>query len=214
MKDRILGKLLDIAIVLACIFGILCAFRTLEEAGRAREKVEWSMRLVPETVATEPKVAHAVEPEIDDGEDPDEDVLIEAALLECGYYRDDVPLPYGLQDALHTACAEFGIRYELALAVIQLETDFRNVTGDRGHSIGYMQIQPRYWCDLMTEIGVDDLTDPSQNFRTGCAILAQLIERYGNEADALTGYNSGHPGGSEYAVAALELAERWVQCGF
>lgn len=146
-----------------------------------------------------------------DGEDPDEDLKIDAALVEQGYYRNDVPMSYELQEALHTACEEFGVEYALALAVIERETNFTNATGDGGESIGFFQVQKRWWSVLMDEIGVDDLADPEQNFRTGCAILAQLIDRYGNETDALTAYNSGRPGESKYAASVLEAAERWAQ---
>ncbi len=200
-----LDRLADAAIVVATAAGVVCAFSLLAEMGRAADKVEWSRRAVPAPVAG------TVAQEPDPGEDPMEDMLIETALLEQGYYRDGVPLSYELQEALHTACQEFGVRYELALAVIERETNFTDVTGDGGESVGYFQIQPRWWGELMAETGVDDLSDPAQNFRTGCAILAQLIERYGSEADALTAYNSGHPGQSEYAGAVLAAAGRWAQ---
>lgn len=199
-----LDKLADAAIVVATVAGVVCSFSLLAEMGHTADKVEWSRRAVPAPVVD------AVAQEPDTGEDPAEDILIEAALLAQGYHRDDVPLSYELQDALHTACQEFGIRYELALAVIERETSFTDTTGDGGESVGYFQIQPRWWGELMAEIGVDDLTDPEQNFRAGCAILDQLIQRYGNERDALTAYNSGRPGESEYASAVLEAAGRWA----
>lgn len=203
MDHRKLDKLANVGIVVGCVAGVLCSAALLIEMGRTADKVEWSRR------ATSGTVVIASTAEEDPGEDPAEDALIEEALLEQGYYRDDVPLSYELQDALHTACQEFGVRYELALAVIERETNFTDTTGDGGESVGYFQIQPRWWSELMEEIGVDDLADPAQNFRVGCAILAQLIERYGNEADALTAYNSGRPGQSEYATAVLEAAGRW-----
>ena len=108
------------------------------------------------------------------GEDPMEAEKIEAALIEQGYFRDDVPLTFDEQDFLHTACEEFGVDYHLMLSLIDLESDFRNVIGDGGDSYGYTQIQPRWWSGLMEEIGADDLMDPYDNFRTSCAILAHL----------------------------------------
>ena len=38
----------------------------------------------------------------------------------------------------------------------------------------------------MEEIGARDLTDPEDNFRTGCAILRQLLDKHGNIEDALS----------------------------
>ncbi len=199
-----LDRLLDFTIVVVCISGVLCSFALLAEVGRTSDTVEWSKR----ATATTPVVV-AAPPEETAGEDPEEDALIEQTLLAQGYYRDDVPLSYELQEALHTACEEFGVRYELALAVIERETGFQDLTGDGGESVGYFQIQPRWWGDLMEQIEASDLADPVQNFRTGCAILAQLIGQYGCERDALTAYNSGHAGESEYASAVLKAAERW-----
>lgn len=141
--------------------------------------------------------------------DPLEDVKIEAALVEQGYFRDDVPLTYGEQDALHTAADEFGVDYCLMLGLIERETNFRNIPGDGGDSAGYCQVQVKWWGGLMEEIGADDLTNPGDNFRTACAIVAHLTEKHGTTEDALTAYNSGKPGQSAYASVVLANAEKW-----
>lgn len=49
-------------------------------------------------------------------EDPNESEKIEQALVEQGYFRDDVPLSYEEQDFLHTACQESGVPYSQANA--------------------------------------------------------------------------------------------------
>lgn len=141
--------------------------------------------------------------------DPLEDVKIEAALVEQGYFRDDVPLTYGEQDALHTAADEFGVDYCLMLGLIERETNFRNIPGDGGNAYGYCQVWPKWWSGLMDEIGVEDLNDPGDNFRTACAIVAHLTEKHGTTERALTAYNSGKPGQSAYASAVLANAENW-----
>lgn len=125
-------------------------------------------------------------------------------MVEDGYLRDDLPLDYETQMLLYGACLEFQVDYALALAVIEQETNFRNVDGDNGDSEGYMQIQRRWWSGLMNDIGTKDLNDPEDNFRTGCAILRQLLDKYGNTEDALTAYNSGRPGSSPYSRSVLE----------
>ena len=141
--------------------------------------------------------------------DPLEDVKIEAALVEQGYFRDDVPLTYGEQDALHTAADEFGVDYHLMLGLIERETNFRNIPGDGGNAYGYAQIWPKWWSGLMEEIGADDLTNPGDNFRTACAIVAHLTDKHGTTERALTAYNQGTPGQSAYASAVLANAEKW-----
>lgn len=104
----------------------------------------------------------------------------------------DVPLDANLQQLLWDACQESGIDMSLALAVIWQETDFRNIAGDDGDSLGYMQVQQKWHADRMARLGVTDLMDPASNFRVGCDYLAELLERY-PLANALSYYNSGSP---------------------
>lgn len=124
-------------------------------------------------------------------------------MVEDGYLRDDLPLDYETQMLLYGACLEFQVDYDLALAVIEQETRYQNVTGDGGDSEGFMQIQRKWWKGLMDEIGAADLMNPEDNFRTGCAILRQLLDKYGNTEDALTCFNSGKPGQSKYSREVL-----------
>ena len=128
---------------------------------------------------------------------------------EDTYLREDIPLDYATQMLLYGACLEFEVPYELALAVIEQETNFRNVTGDDGASVGFMQIQERWWSGLMEEIGARDLTDPEDNFRTGCAILRQLLDKHGNIEDALSAYNTGRPGETRYSRDVMERMQNY-----
>lgn len=118
-------------------------------------------------------------------------------------YYDHISLEYELQELLWAACEETGCPYELALAVIFRESTYRNVNGDNGNSIGYMQVQPRWHQERMEKLGVTDLSDPLSNFRVGCDLLAELIEKYDSVESALTCYNTGSPGTSGYANRVL-----------
>ena len=122
------------------------------------------------------------------------------------YY--DVPLSDELQDKLRDACEESGVQMTIALAVIQRETGFRNVQGDGGDSAGYMQVQRKWHEFRMDKLGVTDLNDPEGNFRVGCSYLGELLGKYDTTAEALTAYNSGRPGQSEYADTVLGYAEQ------
>jgi soluble lytic murein transglycosylase-like protein len=145
---------------------------------------------------------------IEELKEDSENEYIEAALYASGYFREDVPLDGDTQAFLQTACEETGIPYELALAVIRQETEFRNITGDDGRSVGYMQVQRRWHEDRMARFGVTDLTDPYGNFRVGCDYLAELLGKYPLE-EALTAYNSGKPGKSTYASNVLAYMEAY-----
>ena len=92
--------------------------------------------------------------------------------------------------------------------MIRQETEFRNVVGDDGRSVGYMQVQRRWHEDRMARLGVTDLTDPYGNFRVGCDYLAELLGKYPLE-EALTAYNSGKPGKSAYASNVLGYMEAY-----
>ena len=133
---------------------------------------------------------------------PEPESIVEAAPMEYDPVRDDIPLDAETQRLLYQACGETGIRYELALAVIWQETDFRNIIGDGGNSIGFMQVQPRWHRERMDRLGVTDLSDPYGNFLVACDFLAELLETH-ELTDALTRYNSGKTGDSQYARDVL-----------
>lgn len=118
-------------------------------------------------------------------------------------YYDQISLEYEMQELVWSASEETGCPYELALSVIFCESSYRNVNGDNGNSIGYMQAQPRWHQERMERLGVTDLSDPLSNFRVGCDLLAELIEKYESVEAALTCYNTGSPGTSDYADRVL-----------
>src|SRR5262249_21899722 len=47
--------------------------------------------------------------------------------------------------------------------------------------------------DTAAEMGVTDPYDPEQNIRAGIGYYHKLKQRYGNDTDALSAYNSGQP---------------------
>lgn len=167
----------------------------------------WPARAAEDTERTENRTEgeeERTECVIEDSENK----YIEMALYASGYFREDVPLDGDTQAFLRAACEETGIPYELALAVIRQETEFHNVVGDDGRSVGYMQVQRRWHEDRMSRLGVTDLTDPYGNFRVGCDYLAELLGKYTLE-EALTAYNSGKPGKSTYASNVLAYMEAY-----
>ena len=123
-------------------------------------------------------------------------VVIEAPeVVAVDPVREDIPLDADTQRLLYRACDETGIPYELALAVIKQETNFQNIVGDGGNSIGYMQVQPRWHNRRMERLGVSDLADPYGNFLVGCDYLAEMLGKGHGTEWALHAYN----GGASYA---------------
>ena len=128
---------------------------------------------------------------------------VEAVPMERDPVREDIPLGAEVQRQLWQACEETGLTYELALAVIWKETDFRNVVGDGGESFGYMQVQPRWHQERMDRYGVTDLMDPYSNFLVGCDYLAELAGRDRGLEWMLHAYN----GGPAYANKMAQAGE-------
>lgn len=129
----------------------------------------------------------------------------ESEVAAAGYYRSDIPMSEAEQAQLWEACLEFGVPYELALAVIWQETHFMNV--DSGSCKGYMQIMPKWVWPEMEQIGATDLMIPRDNFRVGCCLLGKFIAQHG-VAGGLTRYNTGSPGHNSYATAVMSKWEK------
>lgn len=156
------------------------------------------------------------------GEDPMEAEKIEAALLEQGYFSEEIPLSYDLQDVMRTACAEYGCPYPLALAVAEVESHFdMDAVGAVGE-VGIMQLNPgpenTYWINLEAETG-EDPTTPAGNIICGVYLLGTHMANYGEPEKALMAYNMG-PGGAaqawaagitstEYSAKVMEAMDRW-----
>jgi hypothetical protein len=127
------------------------------------------------------------------------------------WYIESLPLTYNEQKDLYDAAEEFGVDYYTMLGLIERETEFRNISGDSGNASGYCQIWRKWWLNKMREIGAEDLNVAKDNFRTACAIIAELQDEYDSLAGALTAYNKGSYNGrvTEYATAVLKNAEKW-----
>lgn len=135
------------------------------------------------------------------GEVPWEAQLIEAALVKQGYFREDVPLDYSLQDVLHTACEANNVPYHVALGLIEVESGFNLEAVSPAGCYGLCQLNPQYFPSGLT---------PAKNIEAGMEYLGSLIARYGELEAALTAYNAGSDTGDRtYASAVLEAAERW-----
>ena len=113
------------------------------------------------------------------------------------FYNPAIPLSYEKQEMLYKAAEEFDVPYNLAIAVVWKETNFKNVKGDGGRASGYFQIWKKWHSDRMAKLGVSDLMDAEGNFRVGCSILGDLLRAYKDTHKALMVYNGGASGASE-----------------
>lgn len=104
----------------------------------------------------------------------------------------DVPMTRDVQDAVRAISAEYGIPFELTMAVCYVESGFDPYAVSSHGDSGLMQIAPVNHGWLATDLGITDLFDSVQNVRAGVHILADKIAgSNGDFTTALMKYNRG-----------------------
>ena len=128
----------------------------------------------------------------------------------------DIPLSAELQHDIRELAEHYEISLELVLAVIMTESSGRTDTvGDGGASVGLMQIQPRWYGELIAETGLS-VDKPVENVELGIMILLGFIDENDGSLDrALKQYNSGNPDyeGNEYIEQVYEWLNYFEEAG-
>lgn len=130
----------------------------------------------------------------------------------------NVPLDVDLQRFIRGECEARGVPFEIALALIALESNFTPDVISPTDDYGLMQIN-RYNHEWLGEtLGLYDFLDPRQNVVAGCYILGMDFEKYDDPHQALMAYNMGDTGmqrawdkgtrQTEYSRRIVELAEK------
>lgn len=114
------------------------------------------------------------------------------------YKRTGGYFPEKVQVYTYCICRQYGVSYELVIAMIEHESGYRfDAAGDDGNSVGYMQIYESCHEDRMERLGCNDLKNPYQNIVIGVDYLAELLKKYNTE-DALAAYNYGAAGARKH----------------
>jgi len=104
----------------------------------------------------------------------------------------DVPMTRDVQDAVRAISAEYGVPFELTMAVCYVESGFDPYAVSSHGDSGLMQIAPVNHGWLAADLGITDLFDSVQNVRAGVHILADKIAgSNGDFTTALMKYNRG-----------------------
>lgn len=91
----------------------------------------------------------------------------------------------------------YGIDYRLVLAIMAVESNFRNDAVSRAGARGIMQIRPILASSIAKEAGIPyrgapDLFEPANNVRFGLYYLSWLSSNFKNTKEVLFAYNIGH----------------------
>ena len=184
LRNEKIAYLILVALWGAILAAVLVSF-IMEKVSATTEEEVWATMEIDEP-PTPAEEAQAVPVE------PETPVVLEVPkAVAFNPVREDIPLDAETQRLLYRSCTGAGVPYELALAVIRQETNFRNIIGDGGDSIGYMQVQPRWHRERMERLSIFDLSDPPGNFLVGCDYLAELLEKGRGIEWALMAYNGG-----------------------
>ena len=105
------------------------------------------------------------------------------------YY--DIPLDREQQDIVREISEEYGVPFELVLAVMQVESGFDVDAIGGGNCYGIMQIHQINHPALESQLGIKDWLSLSDNTRAGCYMLGKLLDKYQDETRALMSYNMG-----------------------
>ncbi len=96
-----------------------------------------------------------------------------------------------LMDTLRRELPKYNVPPDLALAVMQAESNFNPAAKSPKGAIGVMQLMPSTAATLGVE-DENDLYEPEVNIPTGLQHLSDLLNKYGgNEKLALAAYNAG-----------------------
>lgn len=107
-----------------------------------------------------------------------------------------------------------GIDPFLIFAMAERESDFTpDCLGDKGASIGLMQVQPKWNLERMDKLEVEDLKDPKGCVRVAIDILLEYAERNSDLFYVLMAYNGGESYAKKYyetspSKYAIEITER------
>lgn len=106
----------------------------------------------------------------------------------------NVQLDVETQDYIFKLAQEYNVRPELILAVIDVESSFREDVISRTNDYGLMGINVCNHNEMREKLGVTDFLDAKQNIHCGVHILSSHLRYTGNIEKALMCYNCGRTG--------------------
>ena len=189
-KRQAVTKIAVFATLTACIVtaGILIAAALTDKPAQPPQTTESAEQQEPNpepitltSEATEPSEAA-----------PEAQERPEAQVSRYIYYN--VPLADDLQEYTQDLCNEYGVQYELVLALMSAESGYRTDVISKTSDYGIMQINKVNHERLTKALGITDFLEPKQNIEAGINMIAEISEKYHTPEEILMVYNKGHAG--------------------
>jgi soluble lytic murein transglycosylase-like protein len=131
------------------------------------------------------------------------DMYCSIPIINMEYVKDnqtpeyDLPINKDLQEYIYNKCLKYQIPYELALAVMKVESEFQKdlicKNDDTNIDQGIMQINSCHNEEFQQQ-GYTDILDPKQNIDYGLKFLSALYHKYKDDNITLMSYNMGENG--------------------
>ena len=120
-------------------------------------------------------------------------------VTDSGFKEYNVALPLEQQKYAYNLCQQYGIQYELFLAVMYKESKFNPNAVGGGNSYGLCQIHQSNHAMLSARLGISSFYDPYDNMTAGAYLLShyfasarsRVSDDVSVEAYALNAYNMG-----------------------
>lgn len=101
-----------------------------------------------------------------------------------------------IANSVYEESKKYDLDYRLVLAIMKVESNFKNEAVSRGGARGLMQINPSSARTIARESGVEVkgskcLHEPEKNIRIGVSYLSKLRDMFDNIVSALHAYNAG-----------------------
>ena len=144
-------------------------------------------------------------------------ILVLAVSVGFVYFRhgeptfiDRIRYPLHYQQIVRGHARNYHLDPALVAAVIYQESKFRADAKSSSGAIGLMQLRPQTAEGIAIRTGgthfqVSDLYNPEINVRYGSWYLRHLLDKYGDEKDALAAYNAGQRNVDEWRAEGKDI---------
>jgi soluble lytic murein transglycosylase len=144
-------------------------------------------------------------------------VLVLAVAVGAVYLRNGEPkwldrirYPLRYEQIVRGHAKNYDLDPALLAAVIYQESKFRADAKSNSGAIGLMQLRPETAEGIAIRTGgarfrVSDLYNPEINVRYGSWYLRHLLDKYGDEKDALAAYNAGQRNVDEWRAEGKSI---------